>query len=101
MITRRRVVAGSAGALLLAGVAGSRAFGADETIADQLLALPGKRPLIKRSFRPPNYETPLADLRRQFTANDAFFVRYHLASIPEVDARTNRPELSDEPERVA
>ena len=90
MITRRRVVAGSAGALLLAGVAGSRAFGADETIADQLLALPGKRPLIKRSFRPPNFETPLADLRQQFTANDAFFVRYHLASIPEVDARTWR-----------
>ena len=90
MITRRRVVAGSAGALLLAGMTGSHAFGAEDAADEALIALPGKRPLIKRSFRPPNYETPLADLRRQFTANDAFFVRYHLASIPEVDARTWR-----------
>jgi len=88
MITRRRVVAGSAGALLLAGV-GASAFGADES-ADELIALPDKRPLIKRSFRPPNYETPLSDLRRQYTGNDAFFVRYHLASIPRVDERAWR-----------
>lgn len=90
MITRRRVVAGSAGALLLAGMPGRRAFGVESAGDAPLIALPGKRPLIKRSFRPPNFETPLADLRRQFTANDAFFVRYHLASIPEVDARTWR-----------
>ena len=88
MITRRRVITGSAGALLLAGV-GASAFGADVS-ADELIALPDKRPLIKRSFRPPNYETPLADLRSQITANDSFFVRYHLASIPEIDARTWR-----------
>jgi DMSO/TMAO reductase YedYZ molybdopterin-dependent catalytic subunit len=88
MITRRRVVAGSAGALLLAGV-GASAFGAEDG-AEELIALPDKRPLIKRSFRPPNFETPLADLRRQYTANDAFFVRYHLASIPRVDERAWR-----------
>ncbi len=52
--------------------------------------MPGKRPLIKRSFRPPNYETPLADLRGPYTSNDAFFVRYHLANIPIVDARSWR-----------
>ena len=52
-----------------------------------LIALPGKKPLIKRTFRPPNFETPLADLQRPFTANDAFFVRYHHALIPEVDPR--------------
>src|SRR5215212_8196263 len=90
MTTRRQVVAGSAGGLLLAAVAGSRAFGAENLADGTLLALPGKRPLIKRSFRPPNFETPLADLRQQFTTNEAFFVRYHLASIPEVDARTWR-----------
>jgi DMSO/TMAO reductase YedYZ molybdopterin-dependent catalytic subunit len=90
MISRRRVVAGSAGALILAGVAGRHAFGAAEAAAELLVALPGKRPLIKRTFRPPNYETPLAQLRSQLTANDTFFVRYHLASIPEVDARTWR-----------
>jgi DMSO/TMAO reductase YedYZ molybdopterin-dependent catalytic subunit len=90
MITRRRVVAGSAGALLLAGVMGDRAFGAAAAADEELIALPGKRPLIKRTFRPPNFETPLAGLRQRFTANDAFFVRYHLASIPDVDARTWR-----------
>jgi hypothetical protein len=30
------------------------------TIESQLLdALPGKQPLLKHSFRPPNYETPV------------------------------------------
>ena len=57
---------------------------------DTLFPLPGKKPLIKRTFRPPNYETPLADLRQPYTANDAFFVRYHLALIPEVDLKTWR-----------
>jgi DMSO/TMAO reductase YedYZ molybdopterin-dependent catalytic subunit len=49
-----------------------------------LEALPGKRPLIKRTYRPPNYETPLEIFEQVFTPNDAFFVRYHLARIPEV-----------------
>lgn len=83
MVTRRVVVAGSASALLLAGLPRTYA-------EDALIALPGKKALIKRTFRPPNFETPLADLRQQFTGNDAFFVRYHLASIPEVDASTWR-----------
>lgn len=47
--------------------------------------LEGKRPMIRRSFRPPNYETTLADLSHEYTPNDAFFVRYHTAVIPEVD----------------
>jgi sulfite dehydrogenase (cytochrome) subunit A len=49
-------------------------------------ALPGKRPLIKLSWRPPNYETPVEYLRTQITPNDAFFVRYHLSDIPTIDA---------------
>ena len=49
-------------------------------------ALPGKRPLIKLSYRPPNFETPLDYFREPITPNDAFFVRYHNADIPEVDA---------------
>ena len=57
------------------------------TVAEQLLdTLPGKRPLIKKSYRPPNYETPTGYFNDAFTPNDAFFVRYHLADIPEVDA---------------
>ncbi len=51
-----------------------------------LEALPGKRPLIKRTYRPPNYETPLELFEQIFTPNDAFFVRYHLSRIPEVAA---------------
>jgi DMSO/TMAO reductase YedYZ molybdopterin-dependent catalytic subunit len=50
-----------------------------------LEALPGKRPLLKRTFRPPNYETPIEYFADPFTRNDAFFVRYHLSSIPEID----------------
>ena len=51
-------------------------------------ALPGKKPLIKLSYRPPNYETPIEHLRTALTPNDAFFVRYHLSDIPRVDAKT-------------
>ena len=51
-----------------------------------LETLSGKRPLIKRSYRPPNYETPLEVFDQVITPNDAFFVRYHLARIPEVAA---------------
>ncbi len=50
--------------------------------------LPGKKPLIKLSYRPPNYESPLEYLRTAITPNDEFFVRYHLSVIPEVDPKT-------------
>jgi DMSO/TMAO reductase YedYZ molybdopterin-dependent catalytic subunit len=52
--------------------------------------LPGKVPLIKRTWRPPNFETPTHYFNDAFTPNEAFFVRYHLANIPEVDASTWR-----------
>jgi DMSO/TMAO reductase YedYZ molybdopterin-dependent catalytic subunit len=65
------------------------ASGADEVLA----TLPGKRPLIQRAFRPPNFETPLAELATPFTRNDAFFVRYHLAVIPQVDPSTWRLQV--------
>src|SRR5499433_2063770 len=51
-------------------------------------ALPGKKPLIKLTYRPPNYETPIEYFRDAITPNDAFFVRYHLSNIPEVDVKT-------------
>ncbi len=50
--------------------------------------LPGKKPLIKLSYRPANYETPIEYFRTAITPNEAFFVRYHLSNIPEVDAKT-------------
>ncbi|MGB5132863.1 MAG: molybdopterin-dependent oxidoreductase [Steroidobacteraceae bacterium] len=46
-------------------------------------ALAGKRPLIKRTFRPPNYETPVALFHHAFTPNDAFYVRWHMG-VPDV-----------------
>ena len=64
-------------------------------------ALPGKRPLIKLSYRPPNYETPVDLLRGTITPNDAFFVRYHLSDIPEVDARTWRLSVGGDAARTA
>ena len=91
MITRREVLLGAA-----AGYVGGGAW-ADELYGDPrgvLAVLPGKQPLIRRSIRPPNYETPLKDLTAEFTRNDQFFVRYHLAQIPTVDAGTWRLEVS-------
>ncbi|MGB9873985.1 MAG: molybdopterin-dependent oxidoreductase, partial [Hydrogenobacter sp.] len=58
-------------------------------LEEQVLeALPGKKPLIKKTYRPPNYETPVKYFNEMFTPNDVFFVRYHLANMPEVDAKT-------------
>ncbi len=48
--------------------------------------LEGKKPLIKQTFRPPNYETPVNYFDTAFTPNDAFFVRYHHAQIPKINA---------------
>src|SRR5579885_90856 len=96
MLKRRHVLQGIAGAATLgplgALAAASRpplADGLPEGVYDSaaLEALPGKKPLIKLSYRPPNYETPLAYFETPFTPNDAFFVRYHLADIPDaIDA---------------
>jgi DMSO/TMAO reductase YedYZ molybdopterin-dependent catalytic subunit len=55
------------------------------TVASSVLdALPGKRPLVKRSYRPPNYETPVEMFKTEYTPNDAFYVRWH-TGLPKVD----------------
>ena len=60
-------------------------------------ALPGKKPLIKLSYRPPNYETPVSYFKTAITPNDAFFVRYHLADIPEeIDPKSWRLKVGGE-----
>jgi DMSO/TMAO reductase YedYZ molybdopterin-dependent catalytic subunit len=100
MTTRRDWLLAAAGGWL-AGLSGrgglARAAAPDaghpSGTVDPLGTLPGKRPLIRHAFRPPNYETPLADLVPEFTRNDTFFVRYHLAVIPVVDPRTWRLQL--------
>ena len=61
-----------------------------------LEALPAKKPLIKLTTRPPNYETPISYFTSAITPNDAFFVRYHLATIPRVDAATWKLDIGGE-----
>jgi DMSO/TMAO reductase YedYZ molybdopterin-dependent catalytic subunit len=98
MMTRRRMLGASA-ALAGAGITLPRGWQAgaagldlspalpEGTRSEAVLdALPGKKPLIKLSYRPPNYETPIEVFRRAITPNDSFYVRYHLSHIPEVDA---------------
>ena len=82
--------------LLLAGTAGWFAAGAHagEPTPELLGTLAGKRALIQRALRPPNFETPRAALAAPFTRNDEFFVRYHLAVIPRVDPDTWRLGIS-------
>ncbi|TLY73652.1 MAG: oxidase [Gammaproteobacteria bacterium] len=92
MVTRRELLLGTAGGWLLQRVRAGEAALSDA--ADTLTALAGKKPLIRRAFRPPNFETPLADLAAPFTRNDAFFVRYHLAVIPRVDPGTWRLQIA-------
>src|SRR5215469_11699302 len=99
-VSRRRFIASAGAALITASTPlrlpraealGAKLPGAlpEGTRTEAVLdALPGKKPLIKLSYRPPNYETPIEYFRTAITPNDAFFVRYHLSDIPEVDAAT-------------
>jgi DMSO/TMAO reductase YedYZ molybdopterin-dependent catalytic subunit len=109
MLSRRHVMTGAASGLLLSGtdllprlakaagaplVPGLPAGEYDTAVLD---ALPGKKPLIKLSYRPPNYETPPAYFATEITPNDAFFVRYHLADIPlSIDAQKWRLRIGGE-----
>src|SRR6202011_5572065 len=52
--------------------------------------------LIKLSYGPPNYEPGTEYFRTRITPNDAFFVRYDLSNIPEVDAATWRVAVGGE-----
>ena len=89
MLTRRDALLAGAGGWLAAqaraGTGPSAAPAPAVAGAEPLGALPGKKPLIQHAFRPPNFETPLAELAAPFTPTDVFFVRYHLAVIPPVD----------------
>lgn len=114
MLTRRGLIGAGAGALLGSGGAVRlRAAPAgrgkheprlelspelpEGTRAEAVLdALPGKKPLIRLTQRPPNYETPIAFLQAPVTPNDAFFVRYHFPEIPEIEAGTWKLALGGE-----
>ena len=101
MLTRRNLLhtAGAGAALALSGlpklslaapVEAGLSPGVPSGVATiaGMETLAGKKPLIRLADRPPNYESPLEYLRTPITPNDQFFVRYHLADIPEVDVKT-------------
>lgn len=101
MITRRNLLQ-TAGAGTALAVSGLPTFSAAEAAIAGLTpgvpdgvgsyavmgTLPGKKPLIQLSDRPPNYEAPIEYLRTAITPNDQFYVRYHLSDIPEIDVKT-------------
>src|SRR5215831_13338352 len=103
VLDRRQFLQASAGALVLAPLFSRPLFAADAPLTAGLPqgayeiagleALAGKKPLIKLTARPPNYETPASYFSSAITPNDAFFVRYHLANIPRVDANTWRLQV--------
>jgi DMSO/TMAO reductase YedYZ molybdopterin-dependent catalytic subunit len=95
MTRRRSLLQAAAGGLLLAGANRFAPLAAAELPAgtiesERLETLPGKQPLLKRSFRPPNYESPLSYLSEAMTPNERFFVRWHLANIPVIDVASWR-----------
>jgi len=104
-LDRRTVLQGLGGAIGLASMRGF-AHAAEAPLSAGLPeglyatatmeTLPGKRPLIRLTTRPPNYETPLSYFADSITPNDAFFVRYHLAQIPQVNAATWRLNVGGE-----
>ena len=101
MTTRRFMLQTAVGGIALAGggLLGrfARAGLPSGAIESGVLeALPGKQPLIKRSFRPPNYETPVAYFSDAITPNDRFFVRWHLANIPVIDPAAWRLSVGGE-----
>jgi DMSO/TMAO reductase YedYZ molybdopterin-dependent catalytic subunit len=95
MTTRRSVLQTAASGLLMAGAARLSRAGlpAGALESEALETLPGKDRLLKRAFRPPNYEAPLSYLNDAITPNNRFFVRWHLANIPTADADSWRLKI--------
>jgi sulfite dehydrogenase len=102
MITRRRLLEGASAGAALATMGMPLAEAAMPGLPDglpagvrgeaALEALPGKKPLIRLSYRAPNYETPIEYFRTPITPNDAFFVRYHLSDIPAANDKLIDPK---------
>ncbi|MGZ8191319.1 MAG: molybdopterin-dependent oxidoreductase [Methylococcaceae bacterium] len=91
MVDRRHFIKKTAGSLAgLGGLVLLQRSGLATATGDEqsaiMDALPGKDALIKKTYRPPNYETPVNYFDTPFTPNNRFFVRYHNAVIPEVKA---------------
>ena len=103
-VTRRgilRVAAALApGILLGAGQDNSGVLAWRPTDPRRMVRFPEKRELVLQTDRPPQLETPLHYFRQDFTPNDAFFVRWHLAGIPtQVDTRSFRLQIDGHVQR--
>src|ERR1700680_2526380 len=101
-LVRGRFLA-AAGAALADGAIPRGAFGETVQLPFEngeraLVAFPQKRPLILLTPRPPQLETPFSIFDQGvFTPNDAFFVRWHLPSIPQqLDATAHRIAVAGE-----
>lgn len=86
-VPRRTFIAG-VGASLLSARAAAQLGTIEQPFANgtrPLVQLPQKRPLIGLTLRPPQLETPFEVFNEGvLTPNDAFFVRYHVAGLPDV-----------------
>ncbi len=69
-------------------------------VATTLDTLPGKGALIKQTYRPPNFETPVNYFDTPFTPNNLFFVRYHHSVIPEIKANDWRLRIGGDAVRT-
>ena len=66
----------------------------------ELIRFPGKGELVLRADRPPELETPLHWFQEDITPNDVFYVRWHLAGIPQsVDTNKYRLQIGGHVER--
>lgn len=60
----------------------TQAGSAKDSTEEQMVTVPGKKPLRLLTERPYNLETPLRYFLEDFTPNDVFFVRWHLPVPP-------------------
>lgn len=97
---RRTFLRQSSGSIATTLMAARSAWAADPAAlpagarsSSLLASLPGKQPLIKRSFRPSNYEMPLDGFRHAYTPADTFYVRWH-DNVPDVSLADWRLRIS-------
>ena len=88
MINRRSFILKLAGALAGLSLWQKPSIATTNAIQEAIVvdSLTSKEGLIKKTFRPPNFETPINYFNTVFTPNKHFFVRYHHALIPEIKA---------------
>ena len=61
---------------------------------DQLLQFPSKIPMRALNDRPPCLESPWETFKTDITPNNAFYVRWHLQTIPPIDPKTYKLKVT-------